>query len=142
MAKNIIAGVQIPEDLDCVDEIERAVGLRQLQHRAVGNQILGHPRCRQRTHLGTRLNPFDRKAAFEKASHVCADAASDVEAMRARGQPCDALIPRAIDQMPAVAERGVVYALAGIFGRKCRSGFVVNFDGSPACPFRVRIHSR
>src|SRR5258708_19337553 len=51
----IIARIEIPKNLDRVDEIDRRVGRRQLHHRAVGNKIGWDIFCCQSTPLGTRL---------------------------------------------------------------------------------------
>src|SRR5260370_27123436 len=54
----IIARIEIPKNLDRVDEIDRGVGRRQLQHRAVGNKIGWYIFFGPATHLGP---PFDSR---------------------------------------------------------------------------------
>ena len=101
---SIIARIEIPKNLDRVDEIDRGVGCRQLQHRAVGNKIGWYPFCREATHLGTRLDTVHFETLIKQASHMGTHAASNIEARRPVGQLRYTVHPRAIDEMAPISE--------------------------------------
>ena len=128
----IIARIEIPKNLDRVDEIDRRVGRRQLQHRAVGNKIGWYIFCGQATHLGTRFDAGYFETLIKQASHVGAHPASNVEARRPVRQLRYAAHPRAIDEMAPISEGRVEDTVAEILGKKSVCSFIVDFDGPAA----------
>jgi len=127
---SIVARIEIPKNLDRVDEINRGVGRRQLQHRAVGNEIGRYPFYREATHLGTRFDAGHFETLIEQASHVGAHPASNIEARRSVRQLRYAVRPRAIDEMAPISEGRVEDIVAAILGKKSVGSFIVDFDGS------------
>ena len=128
----IIARIEIPKNLDRVDEIDRGGGCRQLQHRAVGNKIGWYVFCGQATHLGTRFNAGYFETLIKQASHVGAHAASDIKALRPMRQLRYAARPRAIDEVAPISEGGLEDIVAAILGNKPACSFIVDFDGPAA----------
>lgn len=128
----IIARIEIPKNLDRVDEIDRGVGRRQLQHRAVGNKIGWYIFCGQATHLGTRFDAGYFETLIKQASHVGAHPASNIEARRPVRQLRYAAHPRAIDEMAPISEGRVEDIVAAILGKKSVCSFIVDFDGPAA----------
>jgi len=127
---SIIARVQVPKNLDRVDEIDRGGGCRQLQHRAIGNKIGWYPFCREPTHLGTRFDAGYFETLIKQASHMGPHAASNIEARRPVRQLRYAASPRAIDEMAPISEGRVEDIVAAILGMKFVCSFIVDFDGS------------
>ena len=128
----IIARIEIPKNLDRVDEIDRGVGRRQLQHRAVGNKIGWYIFCGQATHLGTRFDAGYFETLIKQASHMGAYPASNIEARRPVRQLRYAAHPRAIDEMAPITEGRVEDIVAAILGKKSVCSFIVDFDGPAA----------
>ena len=126
---SIVARIEIPKNLDRVDEIDRRVGRRQLQHRAVGNKIGWYIFCGQATHLGTRFDAGDLETLIKETSHMGADATSNIEACRPMWQFRHAARPRAIDEMAPISEGRVEDIVAAILGKKSVCSFIVDFDG-------------
>jgi hypothetical protein len=69
------------------------------------------------------------------------DAASDVQASPSCRQLRNAMRPRAIDQPSALAEWRIEDALSTILGEEFRCRFVVDLNGSPACPICIGTHA-
>jgi len=128
----IIARIEISKNLDRVDEIDRRVGRRQLQHRAVGNKIGWYIFCGQATHLGTRFDAGYFETLIKQASHMGAYPASNIEARRPVRQLQYAAHPRAIDEMTPISEGRVEDIVAAILGKKSVCSFIVDFDGPAA----------
>jgi len=128
----IIARIEIPKNLDRVDEIDRGVGRRQLQHRAVGNKIGWYIFCGQATHLGTRFDAGYFETLIKQASHMGAHPASNIEARRPVRQLRYAAHPRAIDEMAPITEGRVEDIVAAILGKKSVCSFIMDFDGPAA----------
>ena len=132
MTQRIVKRFKISKNLDGVDEIERRVGCRQLQHRTVANKIAADLPCGKPAHRGARFDAGYYETLIEEARHVRTDAAPDIEARRFVRQFRDAACPCEIDQMAAVSEGRTEDIVTAIFSKKSLGRFVVNFDGSPA----------
>ena len=128
----IIARIEIPKNLDRIDEIDRGAACLQLQHRAVGNKIGWYIFCGQATHLGTRFDAGYFETLIKQAAHIGAHPASNIEARRPVRQLRYAAHPRAIDEMAPISEGRVEDIVAAILGKKSVCSFIVDFDGPAA----------